>query len=248
MYLFLSGSNGRLGSFAKRYFKKSNFNVEDIPKNNAESFFKSKNIHENDWLLMFHGKIKLKTFENENDFKESNINKTVELMKEFSKNKGMNTILISSLSVYNNSKLLNFIDSKLKPHPIGPYGLSKYEAEKNLIKYYKNIKSGKLIIIRSPRVVIGVMQRIRLILGNCACYFFYYFFKIKFTRPYIYPIALMKVVKESLTENKIGNGIYIIVPKNIKQIGIKTKKEDFKFKRFNFLKSIIVESFCLKKN
>ena len=248
MYLFLSGSNGRLGSFAKRYFKKSNFNVVDIPKDNVVSFFKSKNINENDWLLMFHGKIKLKIFENEKALRESNINKTVELMKEFSKNKGINIILISSLSVYNNSKLLNFIDSKLKPHPIGPYGLSKYEAEKNLIKYYKNINSGKLIIVRSPRVVIGVIQKIRLILGNCACYFFYYFFKIKFTRPYINPIGLIKVVKEYITENKIENGTYIIVPKNIKHIGVKTKKEDFKLKRLNFFKSIIVESFCLKKN
>ena len=118
---------------------------------------------------------------------------------------GKNIILISSLSVYDRAKTFTIIDKNTITSPSGLYGRSKLNCERELTKIIKKTPNTTLIMIRSPRVIVGFFTKLKFYIGKILQKPFIIIFRIGIVRPYILLDKLLDtiyIISQDYSNNK----------------------------------------------
>jgi nucleoside-diphosphate-sugar epimerase len=258
MKLFITGSHGKIGNFLTISAEKNNIISISVPRkdfennNKLEKFFNLNKVNKVDWLIICHGNVPSRLSNKKNtilDLYESNVNSVLRLTNGFIKNHGINIFYMSSLSVYYSLNRFHFINFKTKEVPSGSYGKSKLDCELKLINNLKKNDSINLLIFRSPRVLIGCSQIVKLIIGNIMHSILLKLLNIIFVRPYISVKDFKISFFEILHNFESKKGITIIVPKRTKSIGFKYSINEKIVKNYvsnGILKSIFIEPFIRK--
>lgn len=164
--ILLTGSTGFIGSFMIKYFEKKNIGYKSVsrsknPKPNNFQINLDESVDLSSILdgvdVIIHAAAKAHVL-NEYDsmhaleYRKINTLATLNLAKQSIENNVKKFIFLSTIKVNGEStKAGDYFSEMSKPNPVGPYALSKYEAEEGLLETFRNSNT-ELIILRIPLV------------------------------------------------------------------------------------------------
>lgn len=145
MKILVTGSNGYLGSsFINQYSEKHDFQKFSLLSQKLENI----NFNSIDIILHCAALVHQKVEYSYDKYHEINVQYPIKLAKLAKENGVKHFIFISTIAVYGEDK--EKLDENTSYNPITPYGKSKLEAEKELLKLCDN--SFVVSIIRPPMV------------------------------------------------------------------------------------------------
>lgn len=164
--ILLTGSTGFIGSFLCNFFNINNIQFKSISRsdNSQPNNFKidlNEHTDLHDLLkntdVVIHTAAKAHAMDqlephHLNEYRKINTLATINLARQSIKSNVKKFIFLSTIKVNGEyTKVNECFSERSNPNPIGPYALSKYEAEEGLIKIFSNSKV-ELIILRIPLV------------------------------------------------------------------------------------------------
>jgi len=176
--ILLTGSSGFIGSFISRYFERHNIQYKSISRSNSlnPTHFQidlKKHTYLHDILdgveMVIHAAAKAHVMnefhsDQRKEYKEINTLATLNLAKQSIENNVKKFIFLSTIKVNGERTIVNEPYCEISAtNPVGPYAISKFEAEEGLKEIFKNSKT-ELIILRIPLVYgPGVKGNLRLL-------------------------------------------------------------------------------------
>ncbi|MDA9799988.1 NAD-dependent epimerase/dehydratase family protein [Gammaproteobacteria bacterium] len=164
--ILLTGSTGFIGSFLCNFFNINNIQFKSTSRsdNSQPNNFKidlNEHTDLHDLLkntdVVIHTAAKAHAMDqlephHLNEYRKINTLATINLARQSIKSNVKKFIFLSTIKVNGEyTKVNECFSERSNPNPIGPYALSKYEAEEGLIKIFSNSKV-ELIILRIPLV------------------------------------------------------------------------------------------------
>ena len=164
--ILLTGSTGFIGSFMIKYFEKKNIGYKSVsrsknPKPNNFQINLDESVDLSSILdgvdVIIHAAAKahvLNEFDyaHSSEYRKINTLATLNLARQSIENNVKKFIFLSTIKVNGESTTAdNYFSEMSKPNPVGPYALSKYEAEQGLLEIFRDSNT-ELIILRIPLV------------------------------------------------------------------------------------------------
>jgi nucleoside-diphosphate-sugar epimerase len=249
--LLLTGSSGFIGSFMSRYFESHNIQYKSISRSNSPNpnHFQidlKKHTHLYEILdgvdMVIHAAAKAHVMnefhsDQRKEYKEINTLATLNLAKQSIESNVKKFIFLSTIKVNGERTKANESFCELSAtNPVGPYAISKFEAEEGLKKIFKNSKT-ELIILRIPLVYgPGVKGNLRLLTKAINLFMPLPFKSIQNKRSLLSAYNLVDVVIAIINHPGNLKQLYLLsdnnaisLPELISLLGLAIEKKPFLF-------------------
>jgi nucleoside-diphosphate-sugar epimerase len=249
--ILLTGSSGFIGSFISQYFERYNIQYKSICRSkspNSNNFQIDLNEHSHLYDILdgvdtvIHAAAKahvMNEFHSDhmNEYKKINTLATLNLAKQSIKSNVKKFIFLSTIKVNGECTKVNEPLSEISaPNPIGPYAISKFEAEEGLKDIFKNSKT-ELIILRIPLVYgPGVKGNLRLLTKAINLYMPLPFKLIQNKRSFLSAYNLVDVLNTIINHPGNLKQLYLLsdnnamsLPELISLLGLALEKKTFLF-------------------
>lgn len=249
--ILLTGSSGFIGSFMSRYFEKHNIQYKSISRSNSlNSNHFQIDINEHTYLYdilegvdtVIHAAAKAHVMnefhsDHKKEYKEINTLATLNLAKQSIKSNVKKFIFLSTIKVNGECTKVNEPFCEISaPNPVGPYAISKFEAEEGLKDIFKNSKT-ELIILRIPLVYgPGVKGNLRLLTKAINLFMPLPFKLIQNKRSLLSAYNLVDVVIAIINHPSNLKQLYLLsdnhamsLPELISLLGLAIEKKPFLF-------------------